>query len=104
MSAVFRFAHAFVPVMSGRLYGSTVVAGSPDSPVRRRVQIIAAAANAHGHIFPSLGAFVTWLWADEAGNWELPGLDPAQQYHVIAYDHTGVYDPVIKLNLIPEVD
>ena len=31
-------------------------------------------------------------------------LDPARKYHAIAYDHTGQYDPVIKLNLIPTVD
>ncbi|MDD3674979.1 hypothetical protein [Thauera propionica] len=46
----------------------------------------------------------TWVWADEAGNWEVRLLDPAKKYHAIAYDHTGQYDPVIKMNLTPTVD
>lgn len=87
----------------GVLYGTTVVAGLPDAPVRRRVQICEAVSNAHGHIFPTTGGKVTWTWADAAGNWSISGLDPSKKYHVIAYDHTGVYDPVIKLALTPEV-
>ncbi|MCK2088100.1 hypothetical protein MXC99_07900 [Thauera aromatica] len=47
---------------------------------------------------------MTWTWADESGNWEVRNLDPALKYHVIAYDHTGVHDPVIKMNLVPTVD
>jgi len=88
----------------GRLYGSTKEAGIPDAPVRRRVQIMSAASNAHGHVFPAVGSVVTWTWADESGNWEVRNLDPALKYHVIAYDHTGVHDPVIKMNLVPTVD
>ena len=88
---------------NGRLYGTTAVSGTPASPVRRRVQVVAASSNAHGHAFPSVG-FTTWTWADENGNWEVRNLDPALKYHVIAYDHTGQYDPVIKMNLIPTVD
>lgn len=86
----------------GVLTGSTKVAGSPDAPVARRVQIVEAVSNAHGHAFPSTG-FSTWTWADAAGNWSISGLDPSKKYHVIAYDHTDVHDPVIKLNLVPEV-
>lgn len=100
---VFRFTHIKPPPPSGRLYGTTAIAGTPDAPVRRRVQICEAVSNAHGHIFPSVGASVAWTWADDAGNWEVNNLDPALKYHVIAYDHTGVHDPVIKLNQIPEV-
>lgn len=89
---------------AGRVFGTTKVAGTPDTPVRRRVQIIEAASNAHGHAFPALGALVTWVWSDANGEWEVLRLDPAKRYHAIAYDHTGQYDPVIKLNLIPTVD
>lgn len=88
----------------GRLYGTTRQAGAPDVPVRRRVQIVAAVSNAHGHAFPAVGSFATWVWADESGNWVVRNLDPALRYHAIAYDHTGVHDPVIKLNLVPTVD
>lgn len=88
----------------GWLSGTTAIAGDPDAPVRRRVQIVESAANAHGHVWPNVGAFVTWAWADPAGNWQVTGLDPAKRYHVIAYDHTGQHDPVIKLNLVPSVD
>jgi hypothetical protein len=90
--------------LHGRLYGTTKEAGTPDAPVRRRVQVIEAVSNAHGHIFPNSNSSVTWAWADDAGNWEVRNLDPNLKYHVIAYDHTGQYDPVIKMNLIPTVD
>lgn len=90
--------------LQGFLVGSTKEAGTPDAPVRRRVQIIAAVSNSHGHIFPNNESSVTWTWADDAGNWEVRNLDPALKYHVIAYDHTGQYDPVIKMNLTPTVD
>lgn len=89
---------------AGRLYGSTKVAGAPETPVRRRVQVVEARENAHGHVFPTDGMRSTWVWADEAGNWEVRLLDPAKKYHAIAYDHTGQYDPVIKMNLTPTVD
>ncbi|ENO82079.1 hypothetical protein B447_05058 [Thauera sp. 27] len=90
--------------LPGRLFGSTKIAGSPDVPIRRRVQIVSAVSNAHGHVFPNSESSVTWTWADEDGNWEVQNLNPSLKYHVIAYDHTSVYDPVIKLNLVPTVD
>lgn len=88
---------------AGRLYGTTKQAGAPDVPVRRRVQIVQAASNAHGHVFPTVGASVAWVWSDDDGNWEVDNINPDGKYHAIAYDHTGVHDPVIKLNLTPEV-
>ena len=93
-----------VAPLSGRLYGTTSEAGSPNTPIRRRVQIVSAESNAHGHVFPAAVTLATWVWADENGNWEIGNLDPARKYHVISYDHTGQYDPVIKLNLVPTVD
>lgn len=65
---------------------------------------MSAESNAHGHLFPATVVFSIWTWADENGNWEVRNIDPALKYHAIAYDHTGQYDPVIKLNLIPTVD
>lgn len=90
--------------LTGRLFGTTKVAGNPDSPARRRVQVIPAAQNAHGFVFPNAEAAVAGTWSDDTGNWEVRNLDPARKYHVIAYDHTGQYDPVIKMNLVPTVD
>lgn len=91
-------------VAVGKLFGTTKVAGLPDSPVRRRVQIVQAGQNAHGLAFPTLGSTISWKWAGNDGAWQFDGLDPGLKYHVIAYDHTGVHDPVIKLNLVPTVD
>lgn len=88
----------------GVLLGTSRISGAPGEPARRRVQIIEAVGNAHGHVFPNASATVTWVWADEKGEWEVHNLDPEKKYHAIAYDHTGLFDPVIKLNLIPTVD
>ena len=93
-----------LPPSAGRLFGTTKAAGPPDTPIRRRVQIAESETNSHGHVFPNNRSSVTWVWADENGNWEVRNLDPAKKYHAIAYDHTGQYDPVIKMNLIPTVD
>lgn len=87
------------PLPSAYLEGTTAVAGSPDSPVQRLVQIFTH-SNAHGQVFPT-NAIIRWQWSDPAGNWRFDNLDPSQRYGVIAYDHTGTYDPVVKLNLIP---
>lgn len=88
--------------LGGRLFGTTKVAGLPDAPVRCRVQLVSA-ENPGGTIFP-INNFVNWIYSDENGNWEFRNLDPAIKYHAIAYDHTGQYDPVVKMNLIPTVD
>lgn len=88
---------------AGRMYGNVKEAGLPDQPLRRRVMVAESRPNAHGFPFPFTGP-TFWTWADENGNWEVLNLDPALKYHVIAYDHTGQYDPVIKMNLVPTVD
>ena len=85
------------------IYGTTVQAGSPDVPVRRRVQLFEC-ANAHGMAFPTSVIPVRWQWSAPDGSYRFEGLDPAKTYGVIAYDHTGVHDPVVKLNLVPEVE
>lgn len=95
-----RFVQTKLP--GGRLFGTTKVAGLPDAPVRRRVQLVST-ENPGGVIFP-ISTLVAWFFSDENGNWEANNLDPALKYHVIAYDHTGQYDPVIKMNLVPTVD
>ena len=93
-----------VPPLPGVLRGTTAIAGTPDVAAPRRVQLFASRGlNAHGYVFPT-NRIVDWCWSDAAGNWEFTGLDPEARYGVIAYDHTGVHDPVIKLNLVPTVD
>ncbi|NMG56642.1 hypothetical protein [Aromatoleum aromaticum] len=89
-------------VRPGALFGSTTIAGTPEAAVPRRVQLFVS-QNAHGQVFPS-NTLVDWCWSDAAGDWHFDNLDPTKKYHVIAYDHTGVHDPVIKLNLVPSVE
>lgn len=85
----------------GYLDVDTVVAGLPDQPVPRRVQLFVA-ANALGTVFPTATLVATQA-TDATGRCRFEHLDPAQRYGVIAYDHTGEHDPVIKTNLIPSV-
>lgn len=96
-------AHAYVGgAPAGYLFGTTHTAGSPDTPVTRRVHLVAA-DNPQKLLFPA-GRLVAWKLSDAAGNWRFDNLDPAKKYHVIAYDHTGVHDPVVKMNLVPSVE
>lgn len=89
------------PAPTARLSGTTAIAGTPDIAISRVV-----------HLFQGVGvrgmighnaAPVKWMQSDADGNWEFRNLDPALRYHVIAYDHTGAHDPVIKMNLVPTV-
>lgn len=91
-----------IPPLPGVISGTTVLAGAPDAPVRRRVQLFEC-SNAHGMAFPTAATPVRWQWSAPDGSYRFEGLDPAKTYGVIAYDHTGVHDPVVKLNLVPEV-
>lgn len=92
-------ANRLAPAPTGSLSGTTKVAGSPDTAVRRLVQLFIS-NNAFGAALPVVDV-VRWQWSDASGNWQFSNLDPALRYGVIAYDHTGTYDPVVKLNLIP---
>lgn len=85
----------------GYLDVDTVIAGLPDQPVPRRVQLFVA-ANALGTVFPTASLVATQVTGDD-GRCRFEHLDPAQRYGVIAYDHPGEHDPVIKTNLIPSV-
>ena len=101
---IFDFARTarLTSIRPGRLYGTAAIAGDPDTPVRRRVQLFTS-ANAHGQVFPAT-QYVDWQWSAADGSWSFSDLDPSRRYHAIAYDHTGVHDPVLKLNLVPTVD
>ena len=40
--------------------------------------------------------------SNASGHYEFRDLDPSRVFAVIAYDHTGTFDPVVKINLTPE--
>lgn len=93
---------AQVELFKGVLRGTTKTAGNPDAPVARRVQLFEATA---GQVLANQAtAMCTTTVSGADGEWEATGLNPALKYNVIAYDHTGQYDPVVKLNLTPTVD
>lgn len=65
----------------------------------RRVHVIEGVA---GVLLTSIGTPIGELTlSDTNGQWEVRGLNPSSKYHAISYDHTGEYDPVVKMNLIP---
>lgn len=87
---------------SGRLFGTTKTAGTPDAPASRLVHLIRGTPAIRGMLVGD-STPLQWVQSDTQGNWEFGLLDPSLRYHVIAYDHTGVHDPVIKMNLVPTV-
>lgn len=87
---------------AGRLWGTVKTAASPDLPVKRRVHVVEAVVDRLITV-PAAGLGISTI-SGEQGEWVARGLDPAKKYHAIAYDHTGQYDPVIKMNLVPTVD
>lgn len=91
-----------VPPFLGRLFGTVKFAGNPESPAQARIQLFTS-QNAHNQVFP-LNTALRWVLTDTDGAYAFENIDPAIKYHVIAYDPTGQYDPVIKMNLVPTVD
>lgn len=90
---------------TGRLFGTLSRDGTPPVPVHARVSIAPTEESAYrvlgaGSAPPVYGAATN----PSTGAWEVRGLNPNRKYHVIAYDPTGQYDPVIKMNLTPTVD
>lgn len=49
------------------------------------------------------GVIVAETWSDASGNYAFAGIDPAERYSVVAYDHTHNYRAVIADNLLPEL-
>ncbi len=90
------------PVLpAGFITGTVKISGTPDVPVRRWVQLWVADLPYH-RLLPDYTLLQAALSAAD-GSYHFVGLDPAKYYAVVSYDHTGVYDPVVKMNLIPEV-
>lgn len=96
------------PGRPARIFGTTKVAGTPDASVSRQVFLHCSGTqtqNAYGianAVFPLPVAMEISNPTD--GVYEFRNLIADYIYHVIAYDHTGQYDPVIKMNLTPTVD
>lgn len=88
--------------LSGYVEGSIKFAGPPDTPAQARVQLFKF-YNAHNQIFPG-NTIISWALTDFDGVYRFENLDPNTTYGIVAYDVTGQYDPVIKMNLVPTVD
>ncbi len=91
----------------GRIFGTVKEAGKPDSPIERRVFLSPSANSSFGYgLYDAFRPFPTQaVFSNPSdGSFEFTGLNPILKYHVIAYDHTGQYDPVVKMNLVPTVD
>ena len=79
-----------------QLEGTTVIAGASDTPAPgQRVQLLRTIMDTTA---------VGRTRSDEAAQWLVEGIRARRQGEgctVIAYDHTGVHDPVAKADLIP---
>jgi hypothetical protein len=79
------------PAGAGALSGDTVIAGLPDTPVSREVELVDLA------LVPARRR----QWSSEAGAVHFSGLPIGRRYLMVAYDHTGAYDPVAKFVTVP---
>ncbi len=80
---------------SGTVYGTVDRKGTPANvPLRRRVRLHSDAS----------GALVRETWSDAAtGAFAFTGIDPAQRYTTLAYDHEHNFRAEAADNLTPEV-
>lgn len=80
-------------VMSGKgtLPATVAIAGTPDQPVAREVELIDLA------LLPERRT----KWSTEAGAVQFDNLPPGRKYLMVGYDHTGAYDPVAKIVTVP---
>ena len=78
---------------TGRIAGSVKIDSTPDYPAWRRVRLFDKRDN----------RLVREVWSDPAtGAYAFEYINPARQYVVIAYDHTGVYNAEIRDAITPE--
>ena len=83
-----------------RLRGS--VLNADGDPASRRVLILRESGLAPGNLAPPAYSHVWVVRSGTDGQWEKKYLSDGR-YTVIAYDHTGEHDPVIKGGLIPDL-
>lgn len=89
------------PTGLGSLSGPIGYPTNNPSPASWRVDVVASTDG-----IPTLRAglqLAGWLWGSSS-DWKIGHLDVSRKYHAIAYDITGQYDPVVKMNLVPTVD
>lgn len=85
---------------TGYLEGTTKVAGTPDAPVSRRVHLIVQLSPRAELVLP--GFISRSVWSDPVtGAWRFDYIKASAKFAAIAYDHTGVNDPVAKVGLVP---
>lgn len=78
---------------NGRISGTVRIKGSPDAPTHRRVRLIR----------DQDGVMIREQWSDPiTGTYLFEGVDPSVKYSVVTYDHTGVYNAVIKDFVTPD--
>lgn len=75
----------------GVIRGTVKESGMPDHGVSRRVRL-------HRKLD---GMLVRDVWSKTDGAYEFKGI-AIQEYYVIAYDHTGTYNAVIKDSITPD--
>lgn len=79
---------------NGRVTGTVKVKGSPDYPVQRRARLIRERD----------GVAIRETWSDPVtGVYTFDGVDRAEKYTVLAYDHTLNFRATVADNLTPEV-
>lgn len=77
----------------GRISGTVKIKGTPDYPVSRRVRLLRERD----------GVCIRETWSDPlSGAYQFDGIDPAQRYTVLAYDHEHQLRAVVADNLSPE--
>lgn len=77
---------------NGRITGTVKEAGTPDTPVHRRVRL-------HRRID---GMVLGETWSAADGSYVFNNIT-IQPYYVTSFDHTGNYNAVIKDSITPEV-
>lgn len=76
----------------GVVSGTVSVAGTPTSPVARRVRLHRKAD----------GLPIREVWSNALGKYTFKNI-PVQEYYVTAFDHTGSYNATIRDSITPEV-
>lgn len=74
-------------------------AGAPPVPTAGVVQLFESPRENPAPILHSTPR--SHFFTDATGAWEFDELDENARYSVVAYDLSGEYDPVVKINLIP---
>lgn len=81
-------------------YGRGVIAGKvteqavpTDLPVMRKVWLCDK----------QTGSVMRQQWSNAAGEYFFKNIDQSKTYYVIAFDHTGTYNAVIRDNIVPVV-